>query len=144
MFKVIKREARGYLSIEASFLLPLITLVIWFLIMIGFFLYNASYLHQTAYVAAVRGAAMRREGRETVEQETEVQIKRLLEDKLVMIKSYDYQVKVNTSHVIVTIEAKIEYPIFSFISEKLGLWKMKAKGSAIRDNPVNLIRESRK
>ena len=141
---MFKEEGGGYLSIEASFLLPFITLIIWFLIVTGFFLYNASYVRQSAYVAAVRGASMKRAGRVEIETETEIQIKKLLEDKLIMIDEWNYNITVNLSHVNVIIEAKIKQPVFSIISKKLGIYNIRAKGSAVRYDPVKIIRDSRK
>ena len=141
---MFRKEIEGYLSIEASFLLPFTTLLLWFLIVTGFFLYNVSYIRQSAYVASVRGASMKRAGREEIETETETQIEKLLENKLIMIDRWSCNIRVDLSHVNVTIETEMKQPIFSIISKKLGLYSIRGSGSAVRFDPVKIIRDSRK
>lgn len=141
---MFKKEEEGYFSVEASFLLPFLTLIIWFFIMTGFFLYNVSYLQQSAYVAAIRGASLKREGRSVIEMQTKSYVDELLKEKLILVDDWNSTIKIDSNHVTVTIEAIIEQPVFSILSEKLGSWEIKVKSRAIRDNPVKIIRNEKR
>ena len=79
------RQTRAYMTVEAALIIPFVTLGIVFLIICGFYLYNASYIKQTAYVAAVRGAALKYNNDNEIKRKTEEQLKLLLDNKLLMM-----------------------------------------------------------
>ena len=133
----------AYMTVEAAFIVPFVTLGIVFLIICGFYLYNVSYIKQTAYIAAVRGAAFKSNKNDVVESKTKKQLDILLENKLLMMGKPDYQVKVNYTKIKVSINAVMNIPVLSMISDKIAIWKIEADSEVIRDNPVEIIRVMR-
>ena len=132
------------MTVEASYILPFVTLGIVFLLICGFYFYNVAYIHQTAYRAALRGAAIKNASQAEIEDKIKNQINGLLQNKLLMAEQPDYKVKAGLSKVRVTIEVSMKIPVLSRFMEKIDLWKIKADSEAVRDHPVEIIRIKRK
>ena len=54
--KIKKKKIKAYMTIEASFIVPVCTMIIILTIMFLFFLYNNCVVYQDCYIAALRGS----------------------------------------------------------------------------------------
>lgn len=62
--KVKRIAAKGYMTLEAAFIMPWVVFLFVFLIYIGFYLYDKCVLFQDAYTVCFRGSVQKEEGAE--------------------------------------------------------------------------------
>lgn len=135
---------KGYMTIEASLLMPMLLCSIIFTMYTGMYLYDNCVIQQSAYIAALRGANQTREGDDKIKQVTEEALSKVLGKRLVMIPGIQKEIQINRSSVTVTITATMEMPFSSFLTEELKLWQIQKKGTANRLDPVKNIRDMRR
>lgn len=136
-------QTGAYMTVEAALIIPFVTLGVVFLIICGFYLYNVSYIKQTAYVAAVRGTTFKYDNDNEIKRKTKEQLNLLLDNKLLMMNKPEYGVKVSYSKIIVSIKGIMNIPVLTMISDKIAIWKIEAASEALRENPVEIIRTIR-
>lgn len=140
---MVRKRFDVYFSLEASLLLPLIILVIWLIILTGFYLYNVHCIHQITSIGALRGAGMKRESREEIKQYLEEEIEKMIRERLVMMEEINYQVKIDTQNVEVKVDGTMHFPVFSILKDSLKLWEISADSRYKREDPVDSIRRMR-
>ena len=95
-----ERSLQAYITVEATFLMPLILGGIIFIIYLGFYLYNCCLLQQAAYTAALRGSLIE-EGRDSeIRQWTEEELNRLLEQRL-LVSVENYMIKIHIKKLLI-------------------------------------------
>lgn len=140
---MLRKKIDSYFTLEASFLLPLVILGIWFLILLGFYLYNVHCIHQIASIGALRGAGMKRENQSEIKQYVEQEIEKMIARRLVMMEEIEYGVKVGIKEVEVNLEGRMNVFLFSILRDELRIWSMKAEATYSREDPVQVIRSIR-
>lgn len=135
----LKKE-NAYMTVEASMIMPIMVIGIVFTIYIGIYLYNACIIHQTAYLAALRGSQQKELNQTQIEQYTLNQLNLLIENRILATKEIRKQVRVNVRNVTVSLSATLNMPFSDFISEKAGIWNYSTKAEAVRIQPVKTIR----
>lgn len=133
-------KENAYMTVESSMIMPVMVVGIVFTIYIGFFLYNVCVIHQTAYLAALRGSRQQELNQEQIEQYTLNQLNQLIRNRLIATKKTEKNVRVSARSVIVSISITINMPFSGFLTEKLGIWKYSTKAEAVRIHPVKTIR----
>ena len=144
MYKENRKYWNGYMTIEASMLMPVVTILIVFMLYLGFYLYNVCLLQQTAYTAALRGSLLKKGSREQVRQYTQAQLKELIGERLLAISDLEQEVQVTLTKVNVSLTMSIKVPFVHLVSEHVSLWNYQAKVSVKRIDPVSIIRGIRK
>ena len=139
-----KEKIPCYFTIEASFLMTLVTLGIWIILMIGFYLYNLCCITEISSITALRGAGLKREERGEIQEFIRQEIVQMMEKKLVLVSEKEQEVIVTTKEIYVKIRAKMTIPIFSLFFEILETWEMKSESKIRRNHPVDTIRDIRK
>lgn len=139
-----RKEKSAYMTVEASLIIPMILGGIIFTIYLGLYLYNASTIKQTAYIAALRGSQLMGVSSETIETYVEQQLNELLNDKILAKGNVREEVKVSLQKVRVKIIIDMNMPFAQFLSPVTELWTIESEAEAIRINPVNIIRDVRK
>ena len=137
------KEKRGYMTLEATMIMPLIIVGIVFVIYISFYLYDASIIRQISYVAALRASQQMDYTAEQMENYAKKHLEEQLEKRLLAIKGREQEIKVSLGKVKIKMSATVDMPFSNFISEKLNLWKMESETEVIRVNPVKIIRSVR-
>lgn len=138
-----KRVQRGYLTVEASLLMPLIFLGIIFTLYLGFYLYNVCILRQVAYTAALRGSLVKEGNNSQIEAYTEEQLNQLIGDRLIAVEQVNYQIDVSLTRVRVEVSLQIYSPLTGLVFPKISLWEFEDEAVAKRLDMVSFIRSVR-
>ena len=133
-----------YFTVEASFIMPMVTIGIWFILMLGFYLYNLCCITEICSVSALRGAALKKESKQEIEQIINEEINKMTEERLILMEEKEFKIVVMDKEIFVKIQGKMKFPVFSFLSDILQIWEMKAESRISRNNPVQIIRNIRK
>lgn len=87
-----KKMYDAYMTLEASFIMPLAVFLIAALMYLSFYLYTVSFLNQTAYVSAFRGSLCEPDsGRMKATAESELE--KLLEERVLPVRNLEKQVR---------------------------------------------------
>lgn len=132
------------MTIEASLLFPMLLGGIIFIIYMGFYLYNAGTIKQTAYIAALRGSQEKHKNSDAIENYVEQEVQKMLSNRMLVKENMEIKTKVFSNKVSVEIEFGMKAPFFQELWSKINLWKMETKAEAVRLNPVDIIRNVRK
>lgn len=129
----------GYFTIEASLLLPVVTVLILVVCIICFYLYNSCVVYQACYISALRGSQLL----DTPQTEVNQQVKGFMEE-LLDFQIYDYvkEYKVDTGILVIRTEAKAKVTNLFKVFEEFKDIEMsqKSSGKATITDPVKLIR----
>lgn len=83
-----KKMYDAYMTLEASFIMPLAVFLIAALMYLSFYLYTVSFLNQTAYVSAFRGSLCEPDsGRMKATAESELE--KLLEERVLPVRNLE-------------------------------------------------------
>lgn len=129
------------MTIEASVIFPMITGGIIFTIYLGIYLYNVSVIKQTAYIAALRGSQMVTDSSDEVEAYVKEQLESLLDQKIIMKKDIEQEIKVSVGTVKVKLSMNLAPPLGEGIFSEMGLWKIEKEVRMERYHPVDFIRK---
>ncbi len=137
------RKISAYMTLEASFIIPLTIFIFLIIIYFGFYLYDQCVVSQGCYLAALRGSQVQRLSDGDVKKVVEKEVKKLLEEQ-VFINNSDFQVHVDLGTIEVNGQStiKLRLPNKS-LYDKDTLETDKSK-QIKRLNPVLFIRECQK
>ena len=139
-----KKSIKGYMTVEASLLIPFFVILIYFIVFLGFYLYNGCALSGISYASAIRGANIREKSREEIKYLVNNMAEEMMEERLVMVNQRNSEVMVNGRRIKVRVYASMEFPVLNLISERLFLWETEREAEAIRELPEEDIREKRR
>jgi len=135
-----KMMIKAYMTVEASFLLPCVVIILIISIYWTFYMYNKCVVYQDCYISALRGSQIVSKNGGEIEELTRENIMDLLKNQL-----YQYQIcpNVTVGGEKVTVSAStnidiLQTNIMNINQKKLG---SERKAYAIRINPGKLIRE---
>lgn len=131
----------GYMTVEASFIVPWVFMLFILVLYFTFHLYNTDVVYQDCYIAALRGSQIHNADNGFVKNYVEGQISELLNNQLY---EYSKEANVNISVTSIEVEAQSEMNINQ---GKLMMYRNKLldteqSAKAYRLNPVYLIRIS--
>lgn len=81
-------EKDGYMTLEASFIMPITVILITALMYLSFYLYTVAFLNQAAYIAAFR-ASLCDEGNAEAEAAAARELDKLLKESVLPIKGLE-------------------------------------------------------
>lgn len=132
-----KREADGYVVVEAAVLLPLASIVIVLLIGLCSYLYQGCFLMQAAYTAALRSAAQERPDTGYADG----QLNQLLEGEVLSFGKEERQIKAGMLRVEVTLERETPLVRLAAVGDR---GRLKVKQTAYVRNAAAYIRGIRR
>jgi len=100
-----RKQLKAYLTIEVSFLIPLILALFLSLIMLIFSAYDKNILNGAAYETAVAGSLKMRENETPTEGELVSYCRERLDGKVISLQVYAIEVSISKSEVTVEISA---------------------------------------
>ena len=138
-----KKIYDDYMTLEASFIMPLAVFLIAALMYLSFYLYTVSFLNQAAYVSAFRGSLCEPDsGRMKATAESELD--KLLEERVLPVRNLEKQVRASPLGVNVSLRAELSLP-FPGVRLFTGAgWEIKAEKKALSRDAVAFIRLARK
>ena len=112
-------EKDGYMTLEASFIMPITVILITALMYLSFYLYTVAFLNQAAYIAAFR-ASLCDEGNAEAEAAAARELDKLLKESVLPIKGLEKQINVSAVSVGVSLQANLALPApgLQLISQK--------------------------
>ena len=127
-------KQKGSFTIEASFLIPIVTFVILILMQISFFLYNREAVTVLAAQAALQGVQMEQEGKNTIQKSLEKFLAKETGERLLFTDQVTWDVSVTpvTVKVSITLSQKTIFKILS----------CKVEQKMTRQNPATVLWES--
>lgn len=136
----INKKFDGYMTIEASLIVPKIFLIFCGIIYLTFFLYNHCIAYQSCYLACLRAQQIRYGSTKDIETYTYNQLGKLLEGQV-----YQYQKELSVDVSVMSVKASAMSEIINKL-EKLGVFNMgkfayKQEVSVMNFNPSSVIRK---
>nr|MBQ8253087.1 pilus assembly protein [Lachnospiraceae bacterium] len=127
-------KQKGSFTVEAAFVVPLLFLVVWIVIHMGFFMYNREACTAIASLAVLKGSQMEQEGRRTIEKVITAYVKEETEQKLIFTDAVCWDIGISSTNIKVTIQISQRIPFQTLtyeVSEKMGrihpvsaIWEM--------------------
>ena len=136
-------EKDGYMTLEASFIMPITVILITALMYLSFYLYTIAFLNQAAYIAAFR-ASLCDEGNAEAEAAAARELDKLLKESVLPIKGLEKQINVSAVSVGVSLQANLALPApgLQLISQKE--WDITAEKKALIRDAAAFIRAARR
>lgn len=138
----MKEKIDGYMTVEASFIIPRIFLLFCMVLYLTFFLYNHCVGYKACYIAALRGQQIRFGGNNDLEIYVSGELKKLLEEQV-----YQYQdtgsVNINALSIEVTASGKIENKLKNMDIYKDSSFGFEHSVKLMKFNPASVIRKTR-
>ena len=138
----IKKRAKGYMTIEASFIITWTFFVFMFLIYLSFYSYDKCVLFQDAYAVCFRGSIQKQE--DNVVPYINAHMKEQFGRKYFATGEVRGTVDRNGNSTDVTGECQVKVPIRAAftMSDRSG-WLIRTRARAQIINPTHIIRKSR-
>lgn len=136
-------EKDGYMTLEASFIMPITVILITALMYLSFYLYTIAFLNQAAYIAAFR-ASLCDEGNAEAEAAAARELDKLLKESVLPIKGLEKQINVSAVSVGVSLQANLALPApgLQLISQKE--WDITAEKKVLIRDAAAFIRAARR
>lgn len=136
-------ERDGYMTLEASFIMPVTVILITALMYLSFYLYTTAFLNQAAYIAAFR-ASLCDEGNAKAEDTAEKELDKLLKESILPIRNLEKKISVSAVSVSVSLQADLALPApgLQLVSEKE--WDITAKKRVLVRDAAAFIRAARR
>ena len=136
-----KRVYDAYLTVEASFIIPITFLLIVLTLQYGFFCYEKSVSLQCSYLAALRASNVWNIQDTELKQYAEKEVNRLLEERNLYPVRKEIKADVSCIGVEVEIEGSMEVLFREIRGDNVDGWEVSAKKSASRTVPSQYIRK---
>lgn len=135
----MKKRISGYITLEASFIIPLTIMVLIMVIYFTFYLYNQCVVYQDCFLASLRGSQIIDAEETFVQRKVYEEAKSLLENQ---VYEYSNNPTVEVSLLQVKVDAKSNIRIIEFLNKfyKEKILNTDKEASALRLNPAKIIR----
>ena len=144
MFKHKKRKPalKGYMSIEASFIMPWVIFLFVFLIYTSFYLYDKCVLYQDAYTLCLRGSVQKEDGGAL--KYVNKHMREQFGSKYFGVGRVDARAEQSGQEIRVIGACSLKVPISNFLTmSKADAWLIQTEAKAQIINPVKIIRKCR-
>lgn len=134
---------KGYFTVEAAMLFPVILLTYFFLFYIGFYQYDRCLTEQDMRLSLLRGSRVKCAGSQERLRETAEIYRKVNGDKTiaVMINSENVQFSIAQGRLYGSAKGNMSTPILSALSVGMNfIWDMEVEGARTCRDPVLLIR----
>ena len=109
----------AYLTIEASFLLPMAVIVTCFIIIYLFYLYNCCVVYQSCYISALRGSQMMDKTTDEISEKVEIFTEELLDNQIYdFVKEYEVSCNLFAVKTEADSEVKNILNVFDIVAEE--------------------------
>lgn len=133
----------GYMTVEASFLFPVMFLILMLLIYWGFYCYDKSVSIQCCYLAALRGSNQWQMSNEQVESFVKEQLETLTEETLLYMKKEEMYVNATLVEVKAGISGKMDILFSKLRGDGMKEWITESEKNAYQLKPTSFIRKYR-
>lgn len=135
---------KGYFTVEATLLMPIVFYVYIFIIYMVFFQYNRCITEQDIYICALRGSRIWEENNQDIYIKTVQETAKLDGEKLIAMNSPQYSVFVGKGKVTVTAEGELDFPFAGFMNLVMSkMWLVSSQRECSSISPVRFIKNCR-
>ncbi len=136
----MKKRLNGYLTIEASYLLPLILVVYALLLYLGFYLYDACVIVQSSHIAILRASQERNMTDDQLQEKLEKEF-HILQKQCLFTKGLKESCSVSLMDITISVERRLETIVRKDLSIKKEQWDMDAEKKRVRIKAESIIRK---
>lgn len=138
----LRRMTKGYMTLEASFIITWTVFLFVLLIYLSFYSYDKCVLFQDAYTVCFRGSIQKDEGQVVPYINSHMQ--RQFGKKYFGVGKVNGSVDRNGNTTSVTGECQVKVPVRQFLTmQNREGWKIRTRAKAQIINPTKMIRRSR-
>ena len=136
-------KVKGYMTVEAAFIIPWVIFLFVFIIYASFFLYDGCAVFQDSYALAVR-AANKQLDNSSLEKYLYDNAAKQYGNKYIAVRGITREFQVSDKEVMVKAYADVRYSAGKGeVLPDISNWKIKAELKASRENPAEFIRTCR-
>lgn len=136
-----KKTYDAYMTIEASFIIPLSFLLIIMTLYLGFFCYEKSVSVQCCYLAALRGSNEWELSGQSLEVFVGQTLEQLVNEKYLYQIKREYCTNANIAGVEVSMDEYMNIPFSKIRGDDINGWNINSKKEAFRNKPASYIRK---
>ena len=133
----------GYMTVEASFIVPLAVMILLLLLYWGFFCYDKTVSIQCSYLAALRTSNQWGLTTAAAEQVALEELEQLTEERFLFIKKGDLLTKAGILNIEASVSGKMDILFSKIWGDDMTEWQLDSKKSASRLKPSSYIRKYR-
>lgn len=141
---MFEKEKAAYMTVEAALVIPIIVGGIVFIMYVGFYLYDAATIKQTAYIAALRGNQMRKLSSCEIENYIDKQVDEMLSRQILSGKIIEKEIKIFQGSITVKIYTEFKMPFAGLEGMENIPGEIIRETEVKRINPMEVIRGARK
>lgn len=130
----------GYLTVEASFLVPLVFIVLLLLTYWGFYCYDKSVSIQCSYLAALRGANQWEISAAQQEMFALEQLEKLTDETFLFMKKDNLSVDVGLTEIKAGVLGDMDILLGKLKGDVMERWTVESEKKAYRLKPTSFIR----
>ncbi len=138
-----KREIPAYMTVEASFIIPLTIVCFIIIIFFTFFLYDHMVVYQSCYLSALRGSQLKNTTDDAVEEYVRGELKKL-QDNLIYQPDTDNDVRVGPLGITVRSGLNMKNKVYRFDLYREKDISGQREVSVNRIDPVDYIRNAQR
>lgn len=116
-FWSIRKVEKGYFTVEAALIFPMVLLFTVMMIFLAFFSYDRCVLEQSAYEAALRGTGNHIKSAQEAYSEAYTAAGSLVDEKFFAMHDFSYDVSVSADYVTVNYHCVVNMPLMSWLCE---------------------------
>lgn len=133
----------GYMTVEASFIVPMAVMILVLLLYWGFFCYDKTVSIQCSYLAALRTSNQWDLTASEAERTALEELEQLTEERFLFIKKGELLANAGLLNIETSVSGKIEILFSKIRGDDMTEWQMNSKKSASRQKPTSYIRKYR-
>ena len=138
-----KKYYDGYLTIEASFIIPAVLMILLLLLYWGFYCYDKSVSVQCSYIAALRGSNQWELSDGQIEAYTLEQLEKLTGETLLYLKTEESYVDVGILEIKAGVKGGMDILFSKLRGDTMERWDTESEKKAYRLKPASYIRTYR-
>ena len=135
----MRYKLSGYMTIEASYIVPSVFMCFILIILYTFYLYNHMVAYQSCYQAALRGSQLKNTGTDAIEEYVDREAAKLLDEQV-----YQYDIDRDVRVSLTSVEVGVKTHVDNIV-QRFGIYDEKQLAdsrlaSAVRIDPSDYIR----
>lgn len=136
-----KKNCNAYFTVEATFIIPMVLLLIVLMIQYGFFCYEKSLSLQCCYLAALRASNEWELTGKEIENFAASEMENLLEERALYPINRGIRATITLIGLEVEMQGNMEILFWEMDEKSMDVWEVNAKKSAAKTIPSEYIRK---
>ncbi len=140
-----KKKLNGYMTVEAAMIMPVVWFVIFFVLFLGFFLYDRCIAEQDCKIILLQTSNMEEKNEAEIMRKIRERVNLADKKKLLFTNSIEKELNVNDKKTEIKIKGVVPTVLHSLLKdEKYSIFTYSAEYETDRYDPVHYIRSCRR